>query len=237
MKTNVTFNSQKFETLNVPQLNLTHIKHFKLPNLKLNTTYYKLKENSLQAFRILAIALNSSMYGTYQLNRFVSYLVQLPNKEPIWVNNFITENSIVFENYDKYISYMQGDKNVNVTKSDNWYSSQNHIQELNNYDYRTDTIKSSWCINKNTKQPCAKDTKIKYFLLLENSLEICLKHEEEFYLTKGETFFNTKEECIAYHLNGFTIDDFAEEVQEISIKVLPNKPTRKTIHVIEVENE
>ena len=48
--------------------------------------------------------------------------------------------------------------------------------------------------------------------------------------------FNTKNECIANQLNGFVIDDFEQEVQNITINILPSKAVKKTLHVIEVQS-
>ena len=221
METNVTFNSQKFMELDIPQLNSSDISRNQLPDLKLNKTYYKLiGAKQLQAFRILAVALKS--FGDN------NYLIQLPNQSPQWILNYIKRNDVIFEQNTDFLEYMQGNTRLNINIADNWYSAVNYVCHLKEFDLCTKLFYHSWLMYKETQQPVLTNTLVDYFLILEDKVEICLKHN-------SKEHFSSKEECLSYYLNGFTIDDFAEEVEEIRIKVLPNKQIKKKLQVIELE--
>ena len=225
MEINVTFNPQKFIELGIPQCDRTYLKQVKIPNLKVGKTYYKLMGAKLQGFRILAITIESKLY-----DNDVNYLIQTPNQNAIWKRNYLNKGDVIFENKDDLLPYLQGNANLNVNNTE-WCSAINYFNTLKEFHNEPfGEIYHSWYINDKTKCPCVGSTNIKYFLILDNSVEICLSHDTNKY-------FKTKEECLANYLNGFTIDDFAEDVQEISIKVLPNKGIKKTLHVIEVESE
>lgn len=221
MNVNVTFNPQKFEKLNLPQVNHSYIRKFSIPNLTIGKTYYKLTdEKSLQAFRILAITLE--MNGNCE---YVCYLIQTPNSTN-WERNYFTNVDVIFEEKDDLFSYLQGNTYLNVNTK--WNSITDYFRELN--DFRDEVFGEfyhSWYINSRTKCANVASTNVKYVLLLEDSIEVCLEHKKDYY-------FNTKEECLAHYLNGLVIDDFAEE-EEITIKVLPNKSSKKVLQVIEID--
>ena len=219
---NVTFNQQSFYELGVPELDSWSVSDVMLPNLKLGKTYYKLTRKNIEAFRLIAIAIKSNY-----AHRELTYLVQTPNNELNWVNkDYINKTSVIFEDYKYYLNYLQGDVEYNVNKSDEWYSSKSLLLSAKSYNENTESFEHSWYIDSFSQAPKKTSTIIKYFLILENSVEICLRHRD------GN--FNTKEECIAHQLNGFVIDDFEQEVQNITINIYPNKAVKKTLHVIEV---
>ena len=221
MEINVTFNPQKFIELGIPQCDRTYLKQVKIPNLKIGKTYYKLIEGTLQGFRILAITIASKLY-----NDDIVYLIQLPNQNATWKSNYVKKEDVIFENKDYLLPYLQGNANLNVNNGE-WCSVINYFNTLKEFHNEPfGEIYHSWYINDKTKCPCVTSTKIKYFLILEDSVEICLSHDTNKY-------FKTKEECLYHYLNGFTIDDFAEE-QKISIKILPNTQIKKVLQIIEI---
>ena len=226
MEINVTFNPQKFIELGIPQCERTYLKQVKIPNLKVGKTYYKLIEGALQGFRILAITIASKLYDDN-----VHYLIQTPNQSATWKSNYVNKEDVIFENKDYLLPYLQGNANLNVNKDNEWCSVINYYNTLKEFHNEPfGEIYHSWYINNKTKRPCVTSTPIKHLLILEDSVEICLSHDTNKY-------FKTKEECLANYLNGFIIDDFAEE-QKISIKVLPNTQIKKVLQVIEInENE
>jgi hypothetical protein len=221
MKTNVTFKQESFYNLNVPELESYCISNIKLPNLKIGKTYYKLNKKNIEAFRLLAIS--AKMKSAYTI---LSFLVQTPNSDLTWVDNYLTETSVIFEDYKDYIKYLQGEKQYNVNKSDEWYNFKNLLLNSTGYNEKTEYFENSWYIDEKTQTPKTSTTIVKYFMILENSVEICLKQKDG--------HFNTKEECIANQLNGFIIDDFEQEVQNIRIKTLPNQSVKTILHVIEI---
>lgn len=219
METILTFNPRAFEKLGIPQLNSSDISRHNLPDLKINRTYYKLiGAKQLQAFRILAIALEHCATN--------SYLIQLPNQSPQWIVNYIKPNDVIFEKNTDFLEYMQGNTSLNINNT--WYSAVNYACYLKEYNLRTKLFYHSWRMNKETQQPILTNTSVDYFLILEDKVEICLKHN-------SKESFSSKEECLSYYLNGFTIDDFAEEIEQIRIKIMPNKPIKKKLQVIELE--
>jgi hypothetical protein len=219
---NVTFNQQSFDNIGVPVFESWGVVNVMLPNLKLGKTYYKLTRKNIEAFRLIAMAIKSN-YAHKEL----TYLVQTPNNDLKWVNkDYITETSVIFEDYNHYLNYLQGDKTYNVNKSNEWYNSKSLLVNAKSYNEEREHFEHSWYIDSFSQAPKQTATIIKYFLILENSVEICLMQRD------GN--FNTKEECIAHQLNGFVIDDFEQEVQNITINILPNKAIKKTLHVIEV---
>ncbi len=221
---NVTFKQDSFDKLGVPELEICSIPNVKLPNLKLGKTYYKLTRKNIEAFRLIAMAIKSN-YAHKEL----TYLVQTPNNELNWVNkDYINENSVIFEDYKHYLNYLQGDVEYNVNKSDEWYDPKTLLLNAKGYNDKTEYFELSWYINKFSQAPQKCATIIKYFLILENSVEICLRQKDG--------CFNTKEECICHQLNGFVVNDFEQEVQNITINILPNKAIKKTLHVIEVQS-
>lgn len=219
---NVTFNQQSFYELGVPELDTWSVSDVMLPNLKLEKTYYKLTCKNIEAFRLIAMAIKSNY-----AHKEITYLVQTPNNGLNWFNkDYINERSVIFEDYNHYLNYLQGDVEYNVNKSDEWYSCKSLLLNAKSYDTEKEYFKHSWYIDSFSQTPKKTSTIIKYFLILENSVEICLRQRE------GN--FNTKEECIANQLNGFVVNDFEQEVQNITINILPNKAVKKTLHVIEV---
>ena len=221
---NVTFKQDSFDKLGVPELEICGIPNIKIPNLKLGKTYYKLTRKNLEAFRLIAMAIKSN-YAHIEL----TYLVQTPNSNLNWVDkDYINGTSVIFENYKDYIKYLQGDVEYNVNKSDEWYNPKTLLLNAKSYNEKTEYFEHSWYINNFSQAPKKSSTIIKYFLILENSVEICLRQKDG--------YFNTKEECISHQLNGFVVNDFEQEVQNITINILPNKAVKKTLHIIEVQS-
>lgn len=219
---NVTFKQESFDNLGVPELETCSIPNIKIPNLKLGKTYYKLTRKNLEAFRLIAMAIKRN-YAHIEL----TYLVQTPNSNLNWVDkDYINEKSVIFENYKDYIKYLEGNVEYNVNKSDEWYNPKTLLLNAESYNEKREYFEHSWYIDSFSQAPKQTATIIKYFLILENSVEICLMQRD------GN--FNTKEECIANQLNGVVIDDFEQEVQNITINILPSKAVKKTLHVIEV---
>lgn len=219
MKTNVTFNQTQFEKLNVPQFCSNYVNsNITLPNLELGKTYYKLTdEKKLQAFRIIAIAVKT--YGK-------SYLIQEPNQPLQWIDSYIKNRDIIFDNHLDIIEYINGRNELNKNHHKEWVCLNRQIPT--SLIYRDGQFYHTWYINKYDKMPCVKPTIIKYILILKNNIEICLEQEKE--------CFNTEQECIAHRLNGIVIDDFETDIKEITINILPNKAIKKILQVIEVQS-
>lgn len=214
----IRLNTPTFGYYTIDDSNLFYPKH-----LKLNTTYYKLSTDRLVAFRILAVAC------ICENGKRVSFLVEMPNKKPRWITEFITTSSIILSHRDNYYSYIGGNKSVNINNVDNaeWVKISKLAYENSICD-RHGNIVRSWVFDEQSQQVCCVRTCINYILINEDGFYINLS-------TKNG--FRSKEECLRYKLDGFIIEDFEEdETQlefEIKVSIKPSKPIIRTIHIIE----
>lgn len=201
-----------FEQLETPKYNHQYISSdTTFPNITLGETYYKLVDKHLKAFKVLAIAFKRSSF----VNRY--YLVQFPNAEPTWIENFIGHNSILFTRTENFYQYMVGDSSarLELTWKNLW-----GIQGVN------DSFRETWLWSVSEGKVVHHLSHINYLVLMPNKLLI------GFDLRQG---FRSKEECIASHLNGMVITDFdEEETINIEINVQPKQAQVKTIHILEI---
>lgn len=225
VKITKTYSTKEFESLNVPIFDEGSLSDMRFPiHLSFNKTYYKLENNRLQAFRILAIAIGRN-YKTptgYCVSNF--YLVQKPNQSATWIADYINSNDIIFENKDDWYEYMSGNDKLALKMQ---YSKSvvliaNDCPNIKRNGYR---IMESWAWDKDKKCPKQSYTNIKYILVLENEILFCLSHGIK---------FPSIESCIAANVDGMIIDDFEEDVFELNIKILPNKQKIRTIQIVEV---
>lgn len=179
-----------------------------------NKTYYKLTDDKLQAFRVLAMSITKVS---------IAYLIQVPNEEPYWHLDYIDVNSIIFDNRNNMYSYIGGNESVNVNMPISWiflYKLFSNIDGFHTYSFYL-----SYFLDKD-KQINRTITNIKYIVINEDGIMVGLEHRQPYYYT-------TKEQCIANYLDGFLIEDFAEDIQEIKVRILPNTPKITTLKIVE----
>lgn len=224
LKLSKTYSTTQFEELNMPEFNQDCLCDISFPtHLVFNKTYYKLTDNRLQAFRILAIAIGR-FYKTstgYCISNY--FLIQTPNKQPTWKVNYVNSNSIIFEDKDDWYEYMSGNKSLalKMQYSKTLACIASACPNMNKNGYR---ICESWAWDKDKLCPKKSYTTIKYVLVLENEMLFCLSHEDK---------YPSMESCIAANVDGMIIDDFEEDVIELNIKILPSKQKIRTIHIVE----
>lgn len=201
-----------FEQLETPKYNYNVIQsNITYPNITLGETYYKLVDKHLKAFKVLAIAFESYVIP----KRY--YLVQFPNAEPTWIEDFITHKSILFTSTEKFYQYMVGDSSARLELT--W-------EKLVNIQGVQLGFRETWLWNASEGDVVHHLSHINYLVLMPNKLLI------GFDLRQG---FRSKEECIASHLNGMVITDFdEEETINIEINVQPKQAQVKTIHILEI---
>lgn len=222
MKIELTHSSTLFDELQTPTCELDFIREtFDFPNkLQFNKTYYKLYENKLLAFRILAYAVYSKL--TTHEHITLSFLVQFPNEQPIWKNGFLDKNSKIFDSKEDFLEHqITGDKSVHL----DWSCSTYVFKEIKRFSSISfEGMVYAWSNSKNCPTNCFAPTFTR-FLVMNNFLYVQIKDIKCGY---GKTYL-TKEECVQDRLNGLEIVEFAEEPFELNIEVLPN---RKVTHIL-----
>ena len=201
-----------FEKINAPKYNYHAIQSdTTYPNITLGETYYKLVDKHLQAFKVLAIAFKSNIIP----KRY--YLVQFPNAEPTWIEEFIRHKSILFTSTENFYQYMVGNSSARLELT--W-------ENLRDIQGVKIGFRDTWLWDSSEGNVVNNLSHISYLVLIPNKLLI------GFDLRRG---FRSKEECIASHLNGMVITDFdEEETINIEINFQPKQAHVKTIHILEI---
>lgn len=216
---NLTYSFTEFEKINAPTYNSRHIGLMEYPSfLQFNKTYYRFDIDKLTAFRVLAIAFERSDYNDY-----CHYLVQLPNQKPTWIRSFITKSSIVFANKTDVFDYIGGNYNLNLNVK-LWFGAKTFFERFENFDHNYN-LYAEWVWIETKNLPIKQISKVKHVVITEDSVNISID--------LPNNAFATREECVKNHLNGFIIEDFAEDPIEIEITILPNKPKIHTLRFIE----
>lgn len=179
-----------------------------------NKTYYKLTDDKLQAFRVLAMSITKTS---------IAYLIQVPNEEPYWHLDYINVNSIIFDNRNSMYAYIGGNTSVNVNMRVSWTMLYKLFNNTNGF--HTCSFYLSYFLDKD-KQINRTLTNIKYIVINEDGVMVGLEHKRSYYYT-------TKEQCIANYFDGFLIEDFAEDIQEIKVRILPSTPKITTLKIVE----
>lgn len=203
-----------FEAMGVPKFCRMHYvgAQVKLPaNLKYNYTYYKYirATNELKAFRVLAIALRT-------FNGSISALVQFPNESPMWINDAFADP--IFDTKESYFNYAAG---YGVQSCLDWVCVRDLYPE---YSYASVIgLKGHTWTWQEGRAHTSSGAPIEYFLITDEGTFVCI----------GEGWYYSKEECVKNHLNGLTIDEFAEEPVVIKTIVLPATQKIHTLRFIE----
>ena len=223
MKVTITKSLDFFQSLNAPKLScVTYIRNeFKFPfGLQFNRTYYIHRKGQLTAFRILAYAYKdmcpraSGVYG-------LTYLVQLPNQAPEWIDKFLDQNTRIFASVNDYIQHQGG---RDMSQELHWTCARPMYVE---YSYAAVIgLKGKlWKWDYQFNQPnCNCSFYFDYFVVCEEGTFIGISEPD---------YFLSAEECAMTHLNGMQIVDFADEPVKITINVLPNAPKVHTLRFVE----
>ena len=226
MKITITQSMDMFKSLYAPSCNCTFINDtdsLRFPkDLIFNATYYRYFNNKVTAFRILAYAINISCK--------ISYLVQFPNKNPEWIEDFITRQTPIFDCVEQYIAHQSNNNDkVHLT----WWRAKSVFDELA-YASVIGLRNKVWAWDDNIGSPYkVSNPFIDYFLVCKDGCFIRTRKTGP----SNITYYLSKEDCIREQLNGLVIDDFAEEPITLQINVLPNAPKIHTLKFIEEEIE
>ena len=236
MKVSFTNNNAQFVANNVPNYGNAFFDNTMFPSVDrlyypnkivCNETYYKYypTANKLIAFRVLAFSYNS--IGE------LTCLIQQPNEQPEWRTNFITTNSVIFVKRNDYFEFINGDKKMNIVGNwrEDWCSFKSILLK-NDYPLKEcvsngGTIYASYYWDNKDNSVKRTETIIEHIFFTNEDCHICIKHKDD--------KFSTKEECLVNKLNGLHIVEFAEEPFEMKITILPNKPKKSVIKIMEFE--
>lgn len=227
MNIQLTRNADIFDKYNVPTCDLTSIRDaVKFPrNLRFGTTYYKFYNNKLVAFRILAYAVYSRL-TTYE-KVGLTFLVQLPNNKPQWIEDFITEKTTIFGSKESFLAHqVRGNAD---TKLD-WNIGRLVFPEL----ARAAVIGfygRCWSWDNDTNKPHNEFyPRFTHLFITDEGMSVYIPKK-----TCGQfsDVFISHEDCVKDRLNGMEIVEFADEPLEINIKIYPNTPKVHTLRFIE----
>lgn len=229
MNIQLTQSTDIFKKYNVPTCSLTSISDvLKFPRrLCFGTTYYKYSNNKLVAFRILAYAVYSPL-TTYE-KVGLSFLVQLPNSEPQWIEDFITERTTIFDSKESFLTHqVYGNADTKL----GWEIARSVFPEL----ARAAVIGfygRCWVWDNDTNKPINKFyPRFKHLFITDEGMFVYIPTKVSC-LTYSVNIFTSQEDCVKDKLNGMEIVEFSEEPMEINIKIYPNTPKVHTLRFIE----
>lgn len=226
MEITITKNEELFKTLKTPtfQKETSHIyNRLQFPrNLEFNKTYYTYYNNEITAFRIIAYAVtDEKIVYTNQLTPNLTYLVQFPNQSPLWITDFLTENTLVCESKEQMIEYPLTKKYFNLE----WTYAHYMFSELA-YSAVISLIGKVW-VKKDFAPYNNFHPIMKSFMVIDNNVVVLIDNTKEYFLSEKD--------CVKSILNNCIINDFADEPFGVGIYVLPNKQKLLRIEIEEEE--
>jgi hypothetical protein len=203
-----TTNLNQFEKLKAPKFH-TSLSAILMPNIELNKTYYRIIDNKIVAFQVLAITFQR---GYSPSERYIEILVQYPNQEPIWET--IKHKPFIFKSKDEYMEYM-------VNPSDKYrlqYTEIDLKNIINDYVY-------FWEDNSVVGKSYVD---IEYLLYTMNGFLIGVKD-----MYCGKKVYTSKAQCIEENCNKVSFIDF-EDTQKIDIQIEVTKSVTSVLRIMEV---
>jgi hypothetical protein len=203
-----TTNLNQFEKLKAPKFH-TSLSAILMPNIELNKTYYRIIDNKIVAFQVLAITFQR---GYSPSERYIEILVQYPNQEPIWET--IKHKPFIFKSKDEYMEYM-------VNPSDKYrlqYTEIDLKNIINDYVY-------FWEDNSVVGKSYVD---IEYLLYTMNGFLIGVKD-----MYCGKKVYTSKAQCIEENCNKVSFIDF-EDTPKIDIQIEVTKSVTSILRITEV---
>lgn len=185
---------------------------YSYPILNFNKVYYKLIDDKLTAFKIKMCIFNKSAIYNW------TFVVEFPNGEIKYINDFLVRNDIVFNSKEDFFNYLQGNKcgfRI-LTERENNSIIGNTISFYNTY---------VW--DNKSQKPKPIRTPILGVILNENGFNYILEN------VKGA--FRSAEECLKHKLNGLVIEEFPQEtnINSLFIQTTSITPLIRTLTFIE----
>lgn len=194
----------------------------KIPSgFEFNKVYYKVNGKSLQGFKIRMCILNRKGDCNYPLY----YLVEYPNGSLEWKQDFLDNNTLLFETPNDFFEYLNGYDELAIRiKNLHLYSFSRHCGAS---DYLR--FAKTWFWSSKDEKPMKKHSNIKYILFNEQGLIPILR------ATSMLNEYTSQEECMKVKMNGFTIEEFpqSEFSFNINIEIKKNEPIVRTLKFVE----
>ena len=193
----------------------------KIPSgFEFNKVYYKVNGKTLQGFKIRMCILNRKGDCNYPLY----YLVEYSNGSLEWKQDFLDNNTLLFESPNDFFEYLNGYEELAIRiKISHLYS----FSRMGGNDYIR--FARTWFWSSKDEKPMKKYSNIKYILLNEQGLIPILRTSS----TLNE--YSSQEECMKEKMNGFTIEEFpqSEFSFNINIEIKKNEPIVRTLKFVE----
>lgn len=233
MEIKLTQNKEFFNTYNTPKCQLTYITDSEIlfpTELRFGKKYYKVGNcNKLVAFKVLAYAVYSRL--TTHLKMGLSFLVQLPNSEPQWIEDFIGQKTTIFDSKEAFFEHqVSGHCSIDLE----WRIGRTAFSSL----ARAAVIGfygKGWHWDTTTNKP-RNDfyPRFEHMLVTKEGMVVYISDKTCGY----DNVSLSKTECVKNKLNGMVIEDFEEEDDEkedlvINIEITTSKPKVHTLHFIE----
>lgn len=193
----------------------------KIPSgFEFNKVYYKVNGKTLQGFKIRMCILNRKGDCNYPLY----YLVEYPNGSLEWKQDFLDNNTLLFESPNDFFDYLNGYNELAIRINNlHLYSFSGH--RTSNYLRFTKT----WFWSSKDEKPMKKYSNIRFMLLNEQGLIPILRASSIL------NEYSSQEECMKEKMNGFTIEEFpqTEFSFNINIEIKKKEPIVRTLKFME----
>lgn len=193
----------------------------KIPSgFEFNKVYYKVNGKALQGFKIRMCILNRKGDCNYPLY----YLVEYSNGSLEWKQDFLDNNTLLFESPNDFFEYLNGYEELAIRiKISHLYS----FSRMGGNDYIR--FARTWFWSSKDEKPMKKYSNIRYMLLNEQGLIPILRT----YSALNE--YSSQEECMKEKMNGFVIEEFpqSEFSFNINIEIKKNEPIVRTLKFVE----
>lgn len=205
---------------NIPTLGYSFIEDFKIPkNLMYNKVYYtyNTKENSLRAFKVLAVCFAKLTQYKEGLLYYVQYC---DTNTPTWVANLF-ESNVIYDSVEDCV------------KCKNRFKIEYEcLDEGNDYfNLRNLAIARTYYWNKDQLKPMLTKSQINGILITEDYVYISIEHTHCQYGYR-EQGYATYEECAMAHLNGLKVIDFPNENgNSIKLKITIEKQQEPSVKI------
>ena len=193
----------------------------KIPSgFEFNKVYYKVNGKTLQGFKIRMCILNRKGDCNYPLY----YLVEYPNGSLEWKQDFLDNNTLLFESPNYFFDYLNGYNELAIRINNlHLYSFSKH--RASNYLRFTKT----WFWSSKDEKPMKKYSNIRFMLLNEQGLIPILRASSIL------NEYTSQEECMKGKMNGFTIEEFPQSdfSFNINIEIKKKEPIVRTLKFME----
>lgn len=211
---------------NIPTLGCSFIGEFNIPqNIIYNKVYYiyNAKENSLRAFKVLAVCFAKLTQYKSGLLYYVQYC---DTKTPTWVANIFESPNVIYDSVEDCVNC----KNRFKIKYEPLVDGNDYLT------LKGLVIKRTYYWNRGQLKPILTHSRINGILITEDCVYISIEHTHCQY-GQLEQGYATYEECAMAHLNGLKVIDFPNENgNSIKLKITIEKqqePSVKTYHFVE----